>query len=187
MAEDLRLSDHELIVLCNDSDADDAALAFNTLYRRYKDYVVRVAMRFSHDHDIALDVLQETFSYLLKKLPPLGPGIALSAKMTTFLYPVVRNISITQLRKASRFESSDSLDPTDLPAPPAAPDDDLGQLLRKLPIERREVLLLRFVDDLSLQEIAEVLAIPVGTVKSRLHLGVRQLRESPEIRKIYFS
>ena len=55
----------------------------------------------------------------------------------------------------------------------------------KVADQRREVITLRFVDDLSLQEITEVLQIPLGTVKSRLHLAIKQLRESPETRKFF--
>ena len=182
-----RLSDQALIDLCNEDDADDAAAAFNTLYRRHKDYIVRVAMRFVRDHDVALDVLQDTFGYLLEKLPPVGPGITLTARLTTFLYPVAKNLAISRLRKADRHKGSEHIDPDELPAAPVEQNDDLGRLLQELPIERREVLMLRFVDDLSLPEIADVLDIPLGTVKSRLHLAVRQLRESPRIKNIYFS
>jgi RNA polymerase sigma-70 factor (ECF subfamily) len=180
-----RLSDQDLIAVCNDGDAEDAAAAFNALYRRHKNYVVRLAMRFVNDHDVALDVLQETFSYILRKLPPPGPGIKLNAKMTTLLYPVAKNLAITQLRKAGRFDAGE--DPDSLPAPEVDDGDDLDHVLRALSAERREVLMLRFVDDLSLQEIADTLDIPLGTVKSRLHLGIRELRDSPDIRKIYFS
>ena len=50
--------------------------------------------------------------------------------------------------------------------------------IQRLPADQREVLVLRFVDDLPLQEIADVLSIPLGTVKSRLHLGIARLRSS---------
>ena len=173
-----RLSDQDLISICNDGDAGEAEAAFNALYRRHKDYVVRIALRFVNDHDTALDVLQETFSYLLRKFPPSGPGVTLTARMTTFLYPVARNLAISQRRKDDRRAPVEGLDPDDLPAAPAAPAESIGRLLQRLSEERREVVLLRFVDDLSLKEIAEALDIPVGTVKSRLHLAIRQLRES---------
>ena len=70
-----------------------------------------------------------------------------------------------------------------LPAEPAERDPArLSSALSRLSTERREVLLLRFVDDMSLQNIADTLSIPLGTVKSRLHLAVRELRESPEVK-----
>ena len=180
-----RLSDDDLVAICNDGGAADAAAAFNTLYRRHKDYVLRVAMRFLGDHDAALDVLQETFGYLLGKFPPPGKGLTLTARLTTFLYPVAKNNAITLIRKTHR--DGEAVDPDSLPSPHVDADDDLGRILSVLPADRREVLTLRFVDDLSLREIADVLEIPLGTVKSRLHLAVKLLRESPEIKKTYFS
>ena len=180
-----RLSDDDLVAICNDGDSSDAAAAFNTLYRRHKDYVIRVAMRFLDDHDSALDVLQETFGYLLGKFPPPGPCLTLTARMTTLLYPVAKNTAISLLRRSRR--DGDTLDPDDLPSPPVDADDDLGRVLAELPADRREVMTLRFVDDLSLQEIADMLGIPLGTVKSRLHLAVKQLRDSPNIKKTYLS
>ena len=52
-------SDRELVRLCNTGDADAAARAFEALYERHKDYVLRIAFRFVRDGDAALDVLQE--------------------------------------------------------------------------------------------------------------------------------
>jgi RNA polymerase sigma-70 factor (ECF subfamily) len=57
--------------------------------------------------------------------------------------------------------------------------------LASLSPERREVLTLRFVDDLSLAEIAAALDVPLGTVKSRLHLALKQLREDLRIKDLY--
>jgi RNA polymerase sigma-70 factor (ECF subfamily) len=75
--------------------------------------------------------------------------------------------------------------PDDLPAAPIIEAEPLDAVLRRLSAERREVLTLRFVDDLSLEEIALVLEIPLGTVKSRLHLAIKQLREDPEIQEFF--
>ena len=171
-------SDEALVLACNEGDAGAAAAAFEALYRRHKDYVLRVALRFAPDTDTALDVLQETFAYLLRRFPPTGEGIELTAKLTTLLYPIAKNTALTAARKAARFEGSDEVAPDDLPAPQAADSGDIRKLLASLPTAQREVLQLRFVDDLSLREIADVLDIPVGTVKSRLHLGVAKLKSS---------
>lgn len=179
-------SDQELVRICNLGNATDAARAFDALYQRHKDYVIRVALRFVRDHDTALDVLQETFSYLLRKFPPSGDGLTLTAQMTTFLYPVAKNSAITLMRKGDRFPASESFEPDDLPANTPRESGNIAEVLGGLSDEHREVIMLRFVDDLSLQEIADALTIPVGTVKSRLHLAIRQLRESPQVRKRYF-
>ena len=180
-------SDAALVQACNDGDAAQATAAFEALYYRHKDYVVRVALRFVPDHDAALDVLQETFSYLLRKFPPSGSGLILTAKLTSLLYPIAKNSAIDLLRKSNRFPQREGIQPDDLPGGknPDSDGDDVSILLASLPAERREALTLRFVDDMSLQEIADALQVPLGTVKSRLHLGIKQLRESPETRKFF--
>ena len=174
-------SDEALVQTCNEGDAAQAAQAFEALYLRHKDYVLRIALRFVPDTDTALDVLQETFAYLLRRFPPTGEGLVLTAKLTSLLYPVAKNTAITALRKAGRFPSGDQ-EPDDLPgvegAEPAGDTGDIRKALADLPSGQREVLQLRFVDDLSLQEVADVLDIPLGTVKSRLHLGIARLRSS---------
>ena len=171
-------SDEALVEVCNQGNAREAARAFEALYLRHKDYVLRVALRFVPDTDTALDVLQETFTYLLRRFPPSGEGIELTAKLTTLLYPIAKNTAITALRKSRRFPAADGVVPDDLPAHEVGATGDIHRILAALPANQRETLQLRFVDDLSLQEIAEVLDIPLGTVKSRLHLGVARLKAS---------
>jgi RNA polymerase sigma-70 factor (ECF subfamily) len=165
-------SDQELIELVNQGAPD----AFEMLYRRYRDWVYRLAWRFTGNQQDALDVLQETFTYLLGKFP----GFSLTASMTTFLYPVVRHISSTIRSKSRRFTSDEEI-LGELTAP-ALKDtqssrSELAAVLTVLPDEQREVLLMRFVDAMSLQEIAKALNIPIGTVKSRLHHALKRLRQ----------
>ena len=169
-------SDNALIAVCNDGSAREAARAFEVLYRRHKDYVLRVALRFVPDTDTALDVLQETFLYLLRQFPPAGPGIELTARLTTLLYPVAKNTALTALRRGIRFPAAD-VEPDELAVAPAAADD-AADVIAALPVRQREVLLLRFVDGMTLAEIAQVLDIPLGTVKSRLHIGIDRLKSS---------
>ena len=177
-------SDADLVLACNQGDAAAATKAFEILYLRHKDYVIRVALRFVPDNDSALDVLQETFSYLLRKFPPPGPGLTLTANLTSLLYPVAKNTAISLMRKSNRFPASDTLQPDDLQATTASHRPDIQPVLGELSEERREVVVLRFVDDMSLQEIASSLQIPLGTVKSRLHLAIKQLRESPKTKNL---
>jgi len=171
-------SDEALVAACNEGDAREAARAFEALYRRHKDYVLRVALRFVPDTDTALDVLQDTFTYLLRRFPPPGRGLVLTAKLTTLLYPIAKNTAITALRTSGRFPVAEDVAPDDLPGPDSGDTTDIRRFLAGLARGQREVLELRFVDDLSLQEIADVLSIPLGTVKSRLHLGIAKLKSS---------
>ena len=172
-------SDEALVEICNHGDARAAEAAFESLYLRHKDFVLRVALRFAPDIDTALDVLQDTFVQLLRRFPPTGEGLTLRARLTTLLYPIAKNAAITAARKTGRFPVAADITPEDVPAPPGRDDGDLGKVLANLPPGQREALTLRFVDGLLLNEIAQALGIPEGTVKSRLHGGIAKLRASP--------
>jgi RNA polymerase sigma-70 factor (ECF subfamily) len=165
----MELSDQELIARANKGDSG----AFEALYFRYRDWVYRLAWRFTRHQQDSLDVLQETFIYLLRKFP----GFELTASMTTFLYPVVKHISLNIRSRTGRVATDDTA-PSELlvPGPEETSRAELAAVLAVLPGSQREVLLMRFVDDMSLKEIAAALNIPVGTVKSRLHNALRTLR-----------
>ena len=180
-----RRSDEELVALCNSGDAVEAARAFEVLYRRHRDFVLRVARRFTRDRELALDALQETFAYLLGKFPPAGDGLTLTARLSTLLYPAAKNAAITAVRKARRYAGDGDELLEMLPAEPAADGEPIDAALAALSPERREVLTLRFVDDLSLAEIALALDVPLGTVKSRLHLALKELREDSKIKDLF--
>jgi len=138
-------------------------------------------MRFTGNRDDALDVLQETFAYLLKKFP----GFELSARMTTFLYPAVRHLSATARRRRLRVAADDTADDPVSPAVSQSTDAvraELAAVMRELSEDHREVVLMRFVDDMTLEEIAAALGIPVGTVKSRLHHALERLRRDARTR-----
>jgi RNA polymerase sigma-70 factor (ECF subfamily) len=173
-------SDHELIELANRGDS----AAFEALYYRYRDWVYRLAWRFTGNQTDALDVLQETFAYLLGKFP----GFELTAAMTTFLYPVVRNTSLAVRRKNRRFASDEeALGTLAAPAPQESDRSrrELATVLAAIPETQREVTLMRFVDGMSLQEIADAMEIPLGTVKSRLHHALRALRDDRRTRDYF--
>lgn len=174
------IPDEELLQRANDGDPG----AFEALYRRYRDRVHRLAWRFTGNPQDALDVVQETFLYLLKKLP----GLRLTASMTTFLYPVVKHLSLNLRRRRGCIEADEEIltaipDPSGQPTPRA----ELAAALAGLSQEQREVVLMRFVDDMSLDEIAEALEVPTGTVKSRLHRALDTLRHDPRTRDYFLA
>jgi RNA polymerase sigma-70 factor (ECF subfamily) len=174
-------SDAELVAAMNGGDA----AAFEVLYFRHRDWVTALAYRFTGDSHAALDVMQETFLYFLRKFP----GFRLTANLKTFLYPAVRNLSIAARRKVARYQATpaelEQLEHTAAPPAPGAEAADLQFVLAALPEEQREVLLLRFVDGLSLAEIADAMAVPLGTVKSRLHNALHALRQDERTRTFF--
>jgi len=175
--DEAQLSDTELVRLANSGDAS----AFERLYLRHSDWVVRTAWRFTRDREDALDVMQDAFAYLFSKFP----GFELRAKMTTLLYPVVRNLALERVRKRGRtvpIEDADQPEP-EAPAPERPADGDeetrrLADALGALNEGEREVVHLRFTDSMKLGEIAEALGVPLGTVKSRLHSALARLRKA---------
>ncbi|MDE0002197.1 MAG: sigma-70 family RNA polymerase sigma factor [Rhodospirillaceae bacterium] len=177
------LSDSDLVEICNSGTRRAATEAFDSLYRRHRDYVTRVALRFCSDRDVAEDVLQETFLYLLRKFPPSGEGLVLTARLRSLLYPVARNLTLTAVRQARRRAQTEELEPDRSPDPRTVDPhyENLARAMQGLSDRHREVLLLRFVDGMRLNEMAEALDVPPGTVKSRLHFAVSALRRKLKI------
>jgi RNA polymerase sigma-70 factor, ECF subfamily len=171
-------SDRELTESINAGDTE----AFDALYRRYRDWVYRLAWRFTGQHQDALDVLQETFVYLLKKFP----GFELTASMTTFLYPVVKHLALNVRRRKSPG-SADAAVLDELPDATAAETSraELAAALGALSAVQREVVLLRFLDGFSLHEIAVATDTPVNTIKSRLYNALHKLRDDPRTREYF--
>jgi RNA polymerase sigma-70 factor, ECF subfamily len=162
-------------------NAGDSA-AFEVLYFRHRDWVANLALRFTGSEDLALDVMQETFIYFLKKFP----GFKLTANLKTFLYPAVKNLSIAARQKAQRYQSTEGEQETLVQVVTNdPPPDELSIVLARLSEEHREVLLLRFVDGMALGEIAEAMNIPLGTVKSRLHNALETLRQDARAKEFF--
>ncbi len=161
---------------------------FEALYDRYKDYVYRTAFFVLRHTQEAEEATQETFLDLLKALPAYdvnGP-----ARFETWLYRVTVNRCKMRLRrKQLPSEEWDDVEEQleRLPAPhserPEAVFLDreraaaLWQAVDALPDEHRAAVVLRYQQDLSYDEIAQVLGVKVGTVKSRLYNAHQKLKE----------
>ncbi len=150
--------------------------AFEILYYRHKDWLFRMAYRITTNEQLAQDILQDTFCYFLGKFP----NFELRCEFRTFLYPVVRNISLNHLKKSRRMIGGDEGDSyiSSIHAPEVnqAHHQDFTVMIGNLSQDHREILLLRFVDGMTLPEIAKLVAIPEGTAKSRLHHALAALR-----------
>jgi RNA polymerase sigma-70 factor (ECF subfamily) len=166
-------TDDALIAQARDGDEQ----AFASLYRRHRDWVFRIAWRITASRDDALDVLQDAFTYLFRKVA--DPTFTLSTTLRGFLYPTVRHLALDRLRRRPDVDVDDLADV--LPAPPdptTGTAHALRMALSTLPPAQRDVVVMRFADDLSLQQIAEVSGAPLGTVKSRLHHALAALRRA---------
>lgn len=170
------MTDEELMERCRRGDA----AAFTALYERHRDRALRHATGMIGDADAAGDVVQEAFLYVFRKAPEWEAR----AKFTTLLFKVVASLSISELRRrkkrsTSQVDEDSAADPGEGPVSAAAGTElaaRIREALEGMPDVYRDALALRFFDDLPYEEIAEMLGVPVGTVKSRIHNGLEMLK-----------
>lgn len=142
-----------------------------TLYRDVGPSLLSYLRRGCRDAQAAEDLLHETFLQAARR----PERLARAASPRAWLFTIARNVAVTALRR--RRAPRPLAD--ELPAPERAEDPRLEQVraaVGGLPDTLREPLELRLRNELSYEEIADVLQIPVGTVRSRLHHAVRRLR-----------
>ena len=173
------ISDRELIVrLCQGS-----LEALGLLYDRYQRMVYRTALAITGDPDAAADLLQDVFLRLHRFVRRIDPDRPLEP----WLYRVTTNLAYTWVKRHNRWTKSlEDIAEWLLSGwknPPLSQVElndtwaQVQQALSSLPLPQRVVVVLYYINDLSLQEISDILEIPVGTVKSRLHYGRQALKE----------
>ena len=154
--------------------------AFELLFGRYYPELVRYVRRLIGNLHLAEDLAQEVFVRFLRQR-----SYRPDRRFRPWLFAVTTNAVRDHLRASRRQLPAAPID-LDEPSPAPQPFDvvagrmaamEVSTLLLRLPLEYRETIALRIGSDMALADIAETLAIPVGTVKSRLSLGLRQLRE----------
>ena len=162
--------------------------AWRMLVGRYEKRLLYFIRRLVDDERDAWDVLQQTWMSAVKSIGKLEEPRALR----TWLYRIARNESINHLRRdGRRMEASDS-EAVENVVDDSADDDtwstetaeQVHAALARLPRRHREVLTLHFLEDASVEEIATVLDVPAGTVKSRLYYARAALREQLEQREV---
>jgi RNA polymerase sigma-70 factor, ECF subfamily len=160
-------------------DDPSAWAAFEGEVLPHSDRLFRLAMWLVRNRADAEDVVQETMIQALRSFHRYQPGTNCRAWLITILQRIVSN------RRRAKGRSVVVDDPEDRiantvpfvpPVPQELTDEQVLESLRKLPTVFQEVILLCDVEDLSYKEAAEALAIPIGTVMSRLHRGRAQLR-----------
>jgi len=158
--------------------------AFEELYYRYRGWVYALARRFTGDDELAADATQEVFIYLLGKFP----GFQLTSRMTTFLYPTTKHIALTIKRNRGEAVSVEQAG-VEPEAKESTEEDkqraELADAMASLTEEHREVVLMRFVDGMTVEEVARALGVAQGTVKSRLSRAMETLRNDPRARRYF--
>ncbi len=178
------LTDEELISRFQNGDV----YAFNILVRRYENPIYNYIYRYISDRVEAEDIVQETF-YRLYKNKHYYKEIA---KFSTWIYTIAGNLAKTELRRKKRrkffsinyFMSTDKdYDIPDLDANPEKTlnsiitDEIIQKAIAKLSSKFKEVILLRDVQGFSYEEIAVIVNVPLGTIKSRVNRARLKLQE----------
>lgn len=157
----------------------NSADQFEALVCEYYEPLLRFALSLTRSEPDAWDLAQQTFHIWAKK----GHQLRDISKAKTWLFTTMHRAFLVGRRRQARFAHQD-LDQISeqLPAPSAPPNDELdsGQVLSALAQVDgtfQAAVSLFYLDNCSYQEIAAVLEVPVGTVKSRIARGIAQLRE----------
>jgi RNA polymerase sigma-70 factor (ECF subfamily) len=157
--------------------------AFVELVQRHQSPLLNFFARMGVSSD-GEDLVQETFVRLFRSRRQYRP----TAKFTTFLYVLARHVWADRGRRVVRIERLASHLETEMEIasqavrPGASESIDVGAALARLSPKLREVIVLNIYQGMRYQEVADVLRIPLGTVKSRLNLALRALREIVDAR-----
>ncbi|WP_243293096.1 RNA polymerase sigma factor SigW [Bacillus sp. FJAT-47783] len=164
--------------------------AFADLVDLYKDKIYQLCYRMLGNAHEAEDIAQEAFIRAYVNIHTFD----INKKFSTWLYRIATNLSIDRIRKkkpdyfldaevsgtegltmysqiaSSELKPDEEVEAMDL-------QDMIQQEILKLPEKYRSVIVLKYIDELSLQEISDILEIPIGTVKTRIHRGREALRK----------
>ncbi len=162
--------------------------AWNALFRRYQLPLYVYFFELVHDEQTSLDLVQETFIAAVKHIGSLRDD----AKFGSWLFGIAHQKCIQRWRKQNRDELLHDEIADEPDEFENSPDEllirqeqeaEFMELLNHLAPSHRSVLLLHFVEDFSIEEIAHITETQLGTVKSRLHYAKKSLRKLLELKK----
>jgi RNA polymerase sigma-70 factor (ECF subfamily) len=154
--------------------------AFGALAASSIDRLHAIAVRIVHDEGRAEDAVQSALLDAWRDLPSLRDP----SRFEAWLYRLLLRACYDEARKQRAFVASIrvvSVEPGEADGSSRLADrDQLERAFRRLPVDQCAVIVLHHYEGMALTEVAEVLAIPVGTVRSRLHYALRTLRAAVE-------
>jgi RNA polymerase sigma-70 factor (ECF subfamily) len=185
----VRLTDKDLIRKVIQGEDE----AFNQLVARWEKKLFNYAYRLTSNREDALDICQESLARAYEQLPQLKD----TSRFSFWLFKIARNCSISRFRQDKHRpqtlvpgDEDGELDLDNLLEGPSEVRLDGGQgfqpselrliverALDQLPFEQRETIVLKIYEGLKFSEIAEISECPISTVKSRLYLGLTQMRK----------
>lgn len=150
--------------------------AFERLVDEYDRRLLHYMRRFERDPERALDLVQDVWLTAFRRIGSLQFPHA----FRTWLYKIAHTLAVSVIRRRVREPDHEILDHDSMAVDRRVSPTDETELihlaLERVAPDHREVLLLRFLEDMSLEEIAEVVGCPAGTVKSRMFYAKQALR-----------
>lgn len=179
------LTDEELIV---EFQSNGNEKCFEILVQRFKNPLTNYVYRFLGDYDSCVDVVQDAFI----KVYRYKDNYSSVAKFSTWIYTIAGNLARTEYQRRRRrnwfsinsygdeektFDVPDNSNRPDVIADMSIKNEIIQKALMKVRDSYREAVILRDIQELSYEEIAEILQIEVGTVKSRINRGRAELKK----------
>lgn len=179
------LSDEELII---EFQRNNDERAFEILVKRFKNPLINFVYRFLGDYDSCVDVVQDTFV----KVYRYKDRYTNIAKFSTWIYTIATNLAKTEYQRRKRVklfsisgsreeesivEIKDNTYRPDKSVDDKYKEEQIQKALLKVKVIYREPVILRDIQGLSYEEIAEIINIEVGTVKSRINRGRKRLKK----------
>ena len=172
------LTDRELVLLLQQNDLT----ALGDLYDRHQRLVFRTALGITGDEQVAADLLQDVFLRMHRFAHHIDP----SRPLEPWLYRTTANLTYTWMKRHKRWlrpleDVAEWLAGSKKQVPSFVVElteewKDIQKAVSSLSLQQRVVVVLYYINDLSLQEISEILDVPVGTIKSRLFYGRKSLK-----------
>jgi len=171
MIKDETLSEREVIERVKKGNKE----AYQLIVVRYMKRAYYIALGFVHNHEDALDISQDSFIKAFRKIK----GFNTQRPFFPWFYKLMKNLCLDHLKRRSRIQEI-PLEETQV-MNEEREDRELKETLwrgiERLPLEQREVIILRYFQQMSYQEIAEITEKPLGTVMSSLYYAKKKLRE----------
>ncbi|MDI6618922.1 MAG: sigma-70 family RNA polymerase sigma factor [Clostridiales bacterium] len=175
------MEDKKLIKKCQNGDKS----AFQELISKYHPIVYKFLVRVTEDERLTEDLTQETFIKIIRSIDKFD--VNGKAKFSTYIITVSKNCYIDYLRKNKKIMQSVTIDDnlniedTDVNVEEIVLNkiygNDILKAMESLTEEQRIAIKLKYIEDLTLKEIGDILKIEPKTVKSRIHNGIVKLRQ----------
>nr|WP_235616012.1 RNA polymerase sigma factor [Metasolibacillus fluoroglycofenilyticus] len=168
------MTNEDLMFAYQKGDAE----AFNNLYNQLYKPLYSFLFRYTGEEQLSIDIVQDTFEQLQKKRQDFDVQ---KGTVKSYIFQIGYRLLINKLNRRKKWRSFfPFLVPMQMTSFSTEDKLVVQQAIAKLPEKQRGVILLAYYHDLQQDDIAKILAIPVGTVKSRLHQALKRLKEELE-------